>query len=174
MTPMLSSGRANNQTYMKNLELMSQDELLRHCMQEENSLTFDYFNREDALRIGLKLNEKARAYPDAVSIEITLNGLVVFRYFPEGTMPDNGLWMQRKRNTVDLMHMSSLRFMAWLEVNGWDLTDRKLDAREYVACGGGFPINIRGTGTVGSICVSGLPHFQDHQLIVDTLTELYC
>ena len=30
-------------------------------------------------------------------------------------MPDSELWLQRKRRTVDLMHMSSLRFLAWLK-----------------------------------------------------------
>ena len=41
-------------------------------------------------------------------------------------MPDSELWLQRKRRTVDLMHMSSLRFLAWLKENGETMEDRKL------------------------------------------------
>lgn len=156
------------------MEQMDFGALMQKCALEEEKLSFETFNREDALRVGLKLHENARAsYAEGVAIEITMNGLVVFRYFPEGTVPDNGLWLQRKRNTVELMQMSSLRFLAWLELNGESMTDRKLDANQYAAGGGGFPINIRGVGVVGSICVSGLPHLEDHQLVVDTLEELY-
>ncbi len=42
---------------------------------------------------------------------------------------------------------------------------------EYACCGGGFPLNIKKAGVVGTICVSGLPHLEDHQLIVDSLRE---
>ena len=35
----------------------------------------------------------------------------------------------------------------------------------------GFPINEKGE-IVGTICVSGLKHNEDHQLIVDTLMTL--
>ena len=155
------------------METMDYGALMQKCAIEEERLCFETFNREDALRVGLKLYENARVNPEAVAIEITINGLVVFRYFPEGTVPDNGLWLQRKRNTVELMHMSSLRYLAWLELNGETMTDRKLNPDNYAAGGGGFPINIRGVGVVGSICVSGLPHLEDHQLIVDTLEEMY-
>lgn len=141
------------------------------CEKQEELYQFDRFTRGDALRLGLKLNENAQEYPDPVAIEITLNGLAVFCYFPEGTTADNALWLRRKRASVDLMQMSSLHFAAWLEANSETLETRKLDPREYAACGGGFPILLRGTGAVGSICVSGLPHLDDHRLIVDTLAE---
>lgn len=138
--------------------------------QQEKLYQFDRFTREDALRIGLLLHENAQKYPEPVAIEITINGLVVFRYFPEGTMQDNALWLTRKRHTVELMQMSSLHFLMWLQENGETLESRKLMPNDYAAGGGGFPIAIRGTGVIGSICVSGLPdHKEDHQLLVDTL-----
>ena len=141
-------------------------------LQQEKTLEFEKFSRNDALTIGLLINENAKKYNDPITIEITLNGLVVFRYFSEGSIPDSERWLAGKRNSVNLMSMSSLRFMYWLEINSQTITDRKLNPNDYAACGGGFPIKIRGTETVGSICVSGLPdHFDDHQLIVDTLTE---
>lgn len=137
--------------------------------QEERTLQFERFSREDALKLGLAVLETLKKYPDPAAVEITVNGLVVFRYMPEGTLPDNALWLERKRNTVELMHMSSLHFLAWLEAHGETMADRKLPADDYAAGGGGFPIILKGTGVVGSVCVSGLPHEDDHQSVVDTI-----
>lgn len=151
---------------------MSKKDLLERCEKEEEVYQFDRFTRADALKLGLKIYENTASYPEAAAIEITLNNLVVFRYFPEGTIPDSELWLTRKRNTVELMHMSSLHFMALLEENGETLEGRKLDAAAYAAGGGGFPISLRGTGTVGSICVSGMKdHMNDHQLVIDSLSD---
>jgi uncharacterized protein (UPF0303 family) len=140
--------------------------------EQEKTLEFEKFSRKDALALGLLLNENAKNYSDPISIEITLNGLAVFRYFSEGSIADSELWLVRKRNTVNLMSMSSLRFMYWLDMIEETIASRKLNPNDYAAGGGGFPICLRGTGVVGSICVSGLPnHLDDHKLIVDTISE---
>lgn len=148
---------------------MTGKELYDYCLHQENDLVFDKFDRADALALGLKLHENNKYYGVPVAIEITVNGLSVFRYFPEGTVPDSALWLERKRRTVTLMEMSSLRFNGWLGMNGETLADRKLDPNDYAAGGGGFPIRVKGVGVVGCICVSGMPHEDDHKLIVDTV-----
>ena len=140
--------------------------LLAMCEEQEEKLQFDHFSRADALALGLKLHENAKKQP-------TVNGLVVFRYFPDGALPDSELWLQRKRRSVELMEMSSLHFLAWLEENGETMESRKLPADDYAAGGGGFPIRLRGTGVIGSVCVSGMPdHMDDHRLVVDALAKL--
>ncbi len=141
--------------------------------QEEQQLMFSSFSRSDALALALIINKKAgERFSDPLTIEITVNGLVVFRYFPDGSRKDSELWMVRKRNSVELMEMSSLRFKYWLEAYGATLEDRKLAPDDYAAGGGGYPINIRGTGCIGSICVSGLPnHVDDHMVVVDSIRE---
>ena len=143
------------------------------CAEQEEKFQFERFSRRDALNIGLKLIENAEKKAQPVAVEITVNGLVVFRYFMEGSRPESELWLARKRNAVDLMETSSLRFFAELEDAGETFADRKLDPNEYAA-GGGFPIRLRGTGVIGSICVSGYPdHVDDHQLIINTLAEYF-
>lgn len=153
--------------------MQEKDTLLAQCEREEERLQFTSFSRADALALGLRLVEDAKAFPDPVAVEITVNGLVVFRYFPDGARLDSELWLARKRRSVELMDMSSLHFLAWLEANGETLEGRKLPADDYAAGGGGFPIRVRGTGMIGSVCVSGLPdHRDDHCLVTGALAAL--
>lgn len=137
---------------------------------EEAQLQFDEFRRSDALAIGTKIVELARNYPDPVAVEITVNGLAVFRCFTDGALADSELWLERKRRVVDLMAMSSLRFMHWLDMNGDTLESRKLNPADYAPGGGGFPIVLRNAGMIGSICVSGMDdHLDDHKLVIEAL-----
>lgn len=143
--------------------------MISMCAEQEEKFQFEHFSREDALKIGLKLHENAKEQP--VAVEITVNGLVVFRYFAEGAKPDSELWLARKRNAVELTESSSLRMFAEMEAAGQTFADRKLCGDDYAA-GGGFPIALRGTGVIGSICVSGFDdHLDDHQLVINTLAE---
>jgi len=144
------------------------------CEQQEDELKWGYFTHAHALMLGMGLlDQRAKKHTDPIAIEITLNGLVVYRYFQDGALPDSALWLQRKRNSVELMHMSSLRFGFWLEKNDETLESRKLPVNDYAVGGGGFPIRIEGTGVVGSICVSGCADsIDDHQLIIDAMRDV--
>lgn len=146
--------------------------LLETCTRQEEAFQFDRFTREDALQLGLKLHENAKKYGGGVAIEITINGLSVFRYVPEGAGRNNLDWLARKANTVTVFGRSSLGVMAQFEAAGITAADEKLDERAFALGGGGFPLKIRGTGVIGVIAVSGLPHLDDHQLIVDTLRQV--
>ena len=145
--------------------------LLQTCERQERLYQFERFTREDALELGLKLNENAQKYPEGVAIDITINGLSVFRYIPEGATAHNVAWLNRKINTVTCFEMSTLRVMAKFEVDGLTCESEKIDSNTIALCGGGFPLSLRGSGVVGVVAVSGLPHLDDHQLIVDTLEE---
>lgn len=148
-------------------------EKYQHVLDQEKYLVFRSFSRADALALGMLMLEEAKAYPDPIAVEITINGLVVFRHFTDGSLQDSELWLQRKRNSVDQMAMSSLRFLYWLEMSGKTLQDRKLDPDDYAAGGGGFPIVLEGTGMIGSVCLSGLPnHIDDHQIVAAALKAL--
>ena len=140
--------------------------LAAQCAQEEARLQCASFSRQDALALGLLVAQTAAQTGAGVAVEITVNGLTVFRYFPEGTTEDNALWLARKRRTVTLTGVSSLHALANLEVSGETPQDRKLDPKDYAFGGGGFPILLRGTGMVGVAAVSGLTHWEDHALVV--------
>ena len=143
------------------------------CLTQEDQLVFPSFSRADALTLGLAVLDLAKAFPDPVAVSITLNGLCVFRHFADGARLDSEYRLDRKRRSVELMNMSSLRFRCWLELEDQTLDDRKVDPDQYALYGGGFPILLKGTGMIGSVCISGLPnHLEDHQIVVDALSAL--
>ena len=142
-------------------------------LHEEQQLIFSSFCRADALRLGQIIHEVSASYAEPLATEIVINGLVVYRYFADRARPDSDLWLKRKRNAVELMHMSSLRFGYWLSENHETLESRKLDPNAYAAGGGGMPIVIANTGIIGSVCVSGQPdHLDDHEILVTAITRL--
>ena len=57
-------------------------------------------------------------------------------------------------------------------MRGLSLAERYLvDAHEFAAHGGAFPIRVRGVGLVGTMTVSGLPQEEDHRLVVSVLEQ---
>ena len=139
----------------------------------EQELTFSSFSSADAFRLGELINEESAKYPAPLATEIVINGLVVYRYFQAGALPDSELWLERKRNAVELMQMASLRFGCWLEENGETLESRKLNPDDFAPGGGGMPIILKGTGVIGSVCVSGEPnHLDDHAIVTTAMKRL--
>lgn len=140
-------------------------------LEEEMGLQLQKFSRADALDLAQIILEKVKPYEKPIIIEIEMNKLVIFRYFMDETIEDGGLWLARKRNSVNLMSMSSLRFQYWMKQKNATIASRLLDTSQYIDCGGGYPIRIEGMGVLGSVCVTGLHDLDDHKLIVDSLTE---
>lgn len=90
-------------------------------------------------------------------------------------MPDNDIWVSRKRATV----------LRW-GVSTWAMHNRfKGDEAEfarkfglgdkaglYAIHGGGWPVRVKGVeGIVAVVVVSGLKQDQDHQIIVQSVEE---
>ncbi|MHB8128411.1 MAG: heme-degrading domain-containing protein [Mobilitalea sp.] len=154
---------------------MDRNELKEHlhqCEKEEQLLFFSTFTNSNALELGLRLVENAQQRKAAVALDITINGTQVFHYCFTGATEYNNLWIERKKKMVQIKHISTLHAGYLLEYNNLDLEkDWLLSPKDFAVKGGGFPIFINGTGCIGSITCSGLPHEQDHQLIIDTLKQ---
>ncbi len=139
---------------------------------EEELLQFTSFSYDDALRLGLLIKDLAEKKGAALAIGIEINGLVIFHFSMTGSNGRNCMWIKRKANMVRVAQVSSLHAMQQREADGKDIVkDWGLDPLEYAAIGGGFPIRLKGIGIIGSVAVSGLPHWEDHQLIVEALAE---
>ena len=146
---------------------------LAHRKEEEERLQFPRFSNKEALELGLKIVEKAEERGAAVAVDITVNGTQLFHYAMKGTNKRHAMWIQRKQNTVQVSQISSLHAGQFLESQGKDLwKDWRLSDADYAIIGGGFPIIVRGTGVIGAVACSGLPHEEDHKLLVDSISEL--
>lgn len=141
-------------------------------MREEEELSFPSFNEDDAWRLGVLFADRARSEKLPVAIDISYKDKVLFHYACPGTTPDNDQWVIRKKNLVNRFGHSSWYFGQKLLMDGATLEGRYyVSEKEYAAHGGCFPINVRGTGLVGTVTVSGLPQAEDHALVVRTVRE---
>lgn len=141
-------------------------------LSQEDQLVFDSFTEEDAQKLGMTVIDEARSRHVAIACDVWLNGCQVFRWFLPGTGHYHDLWLRRKARTVDMFGFSSLHVHYQGMAGGDDLVkDAFLDPNQYSVMGGGFPIRLRGAGVIGSLCVSGLTHTQDHQLAADALAS---
>ena len=148
-----------------------QDTIKRYEL-EEALLQFEHFSHDDALKLGLLLIENAKTRHVKPAFEIIVNGYTVFRYGFPTTNLHNEMWLRRKSNIVNTVHMSSIHVGALLKSKGENIDeDWYLPAKDYAYLGGGFPLILKNTGVVGSICASGLPHEEDHQIVVDTVAQ---
>lgn len=137
---------------------------------QEQELQFDRFTSETALDIGMRLVQSARAANQSVAVDISRNGSQLFYHGMEGTTRDHADWIRRKSNLVNRTGHSSFYIHTEITSQGGDHDHiPTLDARDYAAHGGSFPLIVRGAGQIGTITVSGLPGPQDHQLVVDVL-----
>ncbi|RAH85903.1 hypothetical protein BO86DRAFT_406357 [Aspergillus japonicus CBS 114.51] len=189
------------------LSQVSTDPITLTAHETSSALLFPTFTATTAFNLGLALRTRILALPATsrkpalISITLTTAPLpatsadsipphVVFQCATEpGTIPDNEVWVRRKRNTVLRWGVSSwlmrhkllaalrdadqgqveaafVRKYALRSGNGGAVAD------DYAIHGGGFPVRVRGVdGVVGVIVVSGLKQEDDHQVIVDVVRE---
>lgn len=152
---------------------MSLEQDLERIALQEERLCFRRFDAATAWTLGNKIRSAAEAKNQAVAIDIQVNGHQLFFYAMPGTTPNNSDWIRRKRNVTLRFQHSSYAIGLHVQQRTITLTDWVgVEAKDYAACGGCFPINLEGTGCVGTIAVSGLPQRADHELIVEVLAEM--
>lgn len=145
---------------------------LERIKQQEERLQFHGFDAHTAWRIGSRLRALAEARRLAVAIDIHVNGQQLFFAAMPGATIDNSEWARRKRNVTLRFQRSSYAIGLKLQHEGKTLAEPyALEACDYAAHGGSFPILVQGTGCIGAITVSGLPQREDHNLLVEVLAE---
>lgn len=145
---------------------------------QEQQLVFDKFTNKDALALGLFMVEKARKENKSITIDIARNGQQLFHYALAGTAPENDIWIARKNEVTRRSNRSSLAMWYWQQ-EGWMKNDFDmsyiemwgLNSEQAMNLGGAFPLIIKDVGVIGTITVSGLAHFKDHQFVVDSISE---
>lgn len=152
---------------------MNLDADLQRLAEQERRLQFARFGAAEAWQLGAALKTLAESRGLAVTIEIRLAREPVFFHAMAGTAPANADWARRKRNSCELLGKSSYRIGRELERDGGSLEARMgLATRDYASHGGAFPLQVAGSGIVGTVTVSGLPQREDHELIVEVLAPM--
>jgi uncharacterized protein (UPF0303 family) len=145
-------------------------ELLETLTQQEQDLQFTAFNSDTALTLGLKIIELAKAKQKVITVNITINGKVLFHHAMQGASADQADWIRRKNNVVARFGRCSFYVGIDHKHRGVVFEDIKyLDPLDHAANGGAFPITIRNTGIIGTVTVSGLRQAEDHALVIEAL-----
>jgi uncharacterized protein (UPF0303 family) len=148
-------------------------ELLDTLTQQENELQFTAFSSDTALALGLKLIELAKAGNKIITVNITINGKVLFHHAMQGAAADQAEWIRRKNNVVARFGRCSFYVGTDHKHRGVVFEDIKhLDPKDYAPFGGAFPITLKGTGIIGTVTVSGLRQAEDHALVVQALRAM--
>lgn len=146
------------------------DERIERYVREEQELRFEVFDNHTAWEIGCAIVEKAMKEDLVIATSIRIGDFEVFKYGVLGTNAENDNWMSRKVNTVNHLQISSIHAAAILEKENQTMeTYYNFNRENYVCCGGGFPVKLKSGELIGTIAVSGLPDYEDHQVIVDVL-----
>ncbi len=147
---------------------------LQQLLAQVKEIQFEQFDNHMAWQLGCLIKQNAEQAGVNVAIDITRNGHCLFSYAMPDTAPDNQKWIERKRNVVDRYLHSSWYMGQYYKAKGRTIEEASLvNAQQFAPYGGSFPLIIRGVGVVGSITVSGLPQYEDHKLVVDSITQLF-
>ena len=128
------------------------------------------WSREELIQIGELMVNRGTLNKLPLVVAIFFNGQRIFQKGIDGSSADNDLWVQRKLNTVELTGHSSLALREKIDNLNIQESDLGFRTSDLAVCGGGFPL-FNSAGLVGVLIVSGLPHLDDHDLIVDSLRE---
>lgn len=148
---------------------------LATLLDQEERLQFQTFDNDDAWRVGCRLVELARERGLPVTIDITRGTHQLFHAALPGTSADNDDWIRRKcRLVYRFGHSSYYTGRSYTDVGERFEDQPHWDQLQHAAHGGCFPVIIRGVGVVGTITVSGLPQWEDHELVITVLEEILC
>ena len=147
---------------------------LEKVLQQEREYQFRIFSHADAWELGNELVAACAEMEGPLAVEIEVNHVIVFRYYPDGTGAYHEQWLRRKRNLVNLLEKSSQRAYYELEASHADQEhDWHLPRSDYAACSGAFPIRIRDGSVIGVAAVSGLPDPGDQIALLNGLRAYF-
>ncbi len=154
---------------------MNTKDKIKFFHEQELQYRFESFSNSDAWEIGKYLAEKAQNEQLSYSVAITINDNTIFQFANVGSNKLHEIWLKRKSNTVNTIYKSTAQVKAMLEdfqetpgTNRW-----QLDPKEYAFIAGGFPITLTTGRVIGSIAVSGLLDYEDHDLIIEALEYFF-
>ena len=139
---------------------------------QETRFVFDSFDHQAAWRLGTLMVERAIRENAPIIIDIRRPGMILFRSALAGTTGENKAWLERKARTVLRFETSTALLAARFAAQDVDLSAAEwFDTKRFAATGGSFPLRVRGVGVVAAVPVSGLTSDEDHDFIIESLTQ---
>ena len=135
---------------------------------QEETLRFGSVSENDLQAIGRDAASRIRAMGRTGIVEVNINGLTVYMESINANT-DNMEWVRRKRNLASRFWRSSLHTALEYRKTGKTLEGRGMDWRDYALSGGSFPILLESGIPVGTITVSGMTEWEDHQTAADAI-----
>jgi uncharacterized protein (UPF0303 family) len=127
------------------------------------------FDSKTLFLVASKLIEFA---PSPICVKIIVGRRIVALLASDGMSIDNQRFLDLKINTVFNCGHSSLWWFHHLRNTGRTLSDVAwADPTEVIDMGGGVPL-LSNSQIVGAIAISGLPHEDDHALIMQVVTTV--
>ena len=102
-------------------------------------------------------------------VDVCVNGLTIYMESINANT-DNMEWVRRKRNLASRFWRSSLHTALEYRKTGKTLDGRGMDWHDYALSGGSFPILLESGLPVGTITVSGMTEWEDHQTAADAIS----
>jgi len=147
-------------------------EWLEILRKQEEVLRFERFTAEDALALGLIMARLAKEkYRQAAAFRIIVGGHIAFSYLMDGTTSNNDWWMDKKLNTCRMTGVSSILSLVEVAEGKRAMEPEFEIENDFALCGGCFPIRNAAGKLLGYTLCSGMPHWKDHQLMMDALCE---
>ncbi|KAI1086014.1 hypothetical protein F5B19DRAFT_480719 [Rostrohypoxylon terebratum] len=154
------------------------DEVKAQC----DSFLLESFTAEDAWELGHHLYARLLPFssqkPTLISISLASGPTLFQSAVGSGTVPDNELWVQRKRSTV--LRFGTSTWFQHCKYAGDEEAFRvkfgmsPAQAEKYAIHGGGVPIRVKGVeGIVAVVVVSGLKQHEDHGVICDVIKDTW-
>lgn len=132
------------------------------------------FSNQLALEMGMAIINLAKERDHHIAVEICRLNHTVFLFVDDTLPADKHNWLRRKANIAKYFEESSLSVKNDLISKELSLEETfGLSKKNYIAKGGAIPIFIKEAGMIGTITVSGLRDFMDHDLIIDALQGKY-
>ncbi|KAE8149516.1 hypothetical protein BDV25DRAFT_125255 [Aspergillus avenaceus] len=182
---------------VKPLAPASKDTLDLTAQETSSAVFFPTFTSTTAWSLGQALRSRILSLPPdqrkPALISIALTGgsepHVVFQCATEpGTMPDNEIWVRRKRNVVLRWGVSSWLMRnkmlsstglgggeveaAFVRKHALTSTGGGGSADDFAIHGGAFPVRVKNVdGIVGVVVVSGLKQEDDHQVVLEVIRD---
>ena len=140
--------------------------------EQEKVLRYDTFNRKQALELGLMIAEIAEEkYHGAVAVRIVEDETDIFAYKMEGATLEADWWMTNKLAASRLTRMSSLRALTASRAGELEPVWKAREENFFV-CGGCIPVLMKdGSRPYSYVMVSGMEHWDDHQVIADAMAS---